>query len=61
MEPKKKVKPPKVSVYAFRAMDEYKSAVEAMAFIGATNWEHHNEIKNEYRKARAKLLKHLAK
>ena len=61
MEPKKKVKPKKVSVYAQQAMDEFETAVEAMAFIGATHWEQHNEIKNEYRKAKAKLLKHLAK
>ena len=47
--------------HALSALMEFEGAAVNLAFIGSSHPDDHEEIEKEYKKTKAKLLKHLAK
>lgn len=55
----KKVK--KVSKHAEDALDEFEDAAVDLGFIGSMHPDDHEQVRTRYKKAKERILRHLAK
>lgn len=55
------VKKKKPTKHALAALQEFEEAAVDLGFIGNSHPDDHEEIEERYKKAKARLIKHLAK